>query len=82
MFLSIHYAWAMYSPLLGPRPRSDVHALTDYAEVLECRRILYPTVRGADPDWLSEIEVFGTADEQALARDIELWGERPFEFED
>ena len=69
-------------PLQGPKPRANAHPLSDYAEVLECRRILYPTVRSADPDWLSEIEVFGTADEAAFARDIELWGERPFELED
>ena len=69
-------------PLNGPTQPADPRRLSDYAEVLECRRLLYPTVRGADPDWISAVELFGTADELALARDIELWGEWPFELED
>ena len=68
-------------PLMGPKSPADSRRLSDYAEVLECRRILYPTAPGAEPDWISAVELFGTADELAMARDIELWGEHPFELD-
>lgn len=71
-----------YYPLMGPKRTANAQPLIDRAEVEECRRILYPTVRGADPDWISAVELFGTADELAFARDVELWGERPFDLED
>lgn len=77
-------------PLSNLASRSDTYALTDNAEVRECRRVLgkgrrvlrYSQGPGTDPDWLTEAEYYGTADEAALARDLELWGRRPFGLED
>jgi len=41
-------------------------------------RHLVPTTPGADPDWLSEVEAFGSAEQLGAARDRELWGDDPF----
>jgi len=37
-----------------------------------------PTTPGADADWLSEIEAYGSAEQLGTARDLELWGDDPF----
>jgi hypothetical protein len=60
--------------------QSDTYPAIDSAEVRECRRILYPTALGAEPDWLSEVEQnWGGAAELGAQRDLEVWGINPFE---
>ena len=63
------------NPQLGPRPRSDIYALTDYTEVIHLRHTL-----GCDL-WAcyAEVEEYGSAIELAAARDLEEWGCNPFE---
>ncbi|HYR17911.1 MAG TPA: hypothetical protein VEQ15_00375 [Myxococcales bacterium] len=77
----------------GPDRPADPFPLTDAAEVAAARRWLrsaygrapelgarvpFATVTGADRDWLSEVELFGSAEELGAARDRELWGDDPF----
>ena len=61
---------------------SDAAPLTDRVEVEECRRQLRldRIIKDAIWDqWLSESEQYDSAAELGAARDIELWGEAPFE---
>lgn len=60
----------------GPeRGRLDV---TPADEVAECRRILGEPI---SPATIAEIESYPDADALGRARDLELWGEHPFEVE-
>jgi len=68
--------------LVGPDRQSDAFPLTDRADVEDCRRILFPTAPGADPDWVSEAELYDSALELAAARELEEWGGNPWEVEE
>lgn len=68
----------MRHPDLGPDRASNAFPLSEREDVEDCRRILFPTTPGADPDWLSEAELFGSAEELAAARELEAWGYNPF----
>jgi hypothetical protein len=80
----------------GPDRPNNASPLTDAAEVAAARQwladyygapglIVYPTTDGADPDWVTEAERYGTNDPAELARirdgeleDYERWGADPF----
>ena len=57
----------------SPPPWSNIHPLTDGAEIHECWRILGRQVS------VAEIEQYDSAAELGAARDLEAWGCNPFE---
>lgn len=76
----------MSGPQYGPERGSDAYPLTPAADVAAARRLLVPTAPGADPDYLTPQELYGTDDPAELARirdgeleDYERWGCNPFE---
>ena len=79
----------------GPDRESDAYPMPSRLDVEAARRALLqsgsvpiPTTRGADPDWISDIERYGVSSAEELAavragelEDYERWGAAPFDLE-